>query len=420
MQAIMIDSEFAGFIAPLSDAEHQGLEADLQCNGCLTPLVVWNGLLVDGHNRYAICRKYDISFSVVELRVETRNEVKTWIVNNQLGRRNLNQFQRAELALRLEPMIAEMAKQNQGLRTDLLQNSVKSPNPINTQKATAAQAGISHDTVAKVKHIVAVADTPLKEQLRRGEVSINHAYSGLKRKERSAALVVSNRTFPEPISEIVGWYLGDWNEWVEKLPNESVALLLTDPYQTISSHSNRNAERHSALLKEHSEKAIQEFQDMLSQFHTKLRNDAHLLCFTDWKREPEVRLALEAAGYRLRGSLIWVKINQSNGTPNGSFAPKHERILHAVKGNPHLVQRFPDVLEVEIMPTDRHPSEKPLALLQTLIQATTECNELVADPFGGVASTLVAARGLDRKYWGCELDENYYNIGRDRLAGVES
>jgi len=100
----------------LSKEERSALEASILREGCLDPLKVMSGcaqdgtpqlLLVDGHNRYEICRKHNIPFNVVDVRepVEmVRNDIKIWVVKNQLGRRNLTDAQRTEYIGRLYNM----------------------------------------------------------------------------------------------------------------------------------------------------------------------------------------------------------------------------------------------------------------------------------------------------------------------------
>lgn len=77
------------------------------------------------------------------------------------------------------------------------------------------------------------------------------------------------------------------------------------------------------------------------------------------------------------------------------------------------------MLEAAKVPTDSHPTEKPVGLLRRLIEATTAEGQLVADPFGGVASTLVAAKVSGRRYWGAEIDEEYFKVGQRRLSVAE-
>jgi Skp family chaperone for outer membrane proteins len=72
------------------------------------------------------------------------------MINNQFGRRNLSNYQRSVLALELESVFSERAKENQGQRTDIKQISAESK-PIETRKELAKIANVSHDTIAKVK-----------------------------------------------------------------------------------------------------------------------------------------------------------------------------------------------------------------------------------------------------------------------------
>ena len=86
---LAVDPEFRDLIPPLNEEELKLLEESLVADGCESPLTVWNGVIIDGHNRYAICRKHDIPFSIQEKNFETREEVMLWMLRNQLGRRNL-------------------------------------------------------------------------------------------------------------------------------------------------------------------------------------------------------------------------------------------------------------------------------------------------------------------------------------------
>ena len=86
-----IDPEFKSLIPPLTDGEREHLTTNLLSNGCREPLVVWieERLLLDGHNRHEICTKHDIFYKIEEISLGDRQAAINWIVNNQLGRRNL-------------------------------------------------------------------------------------------------------------------------------------------------------------------------------------------------------------------------------------------------------------------------------------------------------------------------------------------
>ena len=93
---LKIDPEIQSKIPPLTDDEFKQLEENiLKAGKLLSPLIVWNNTLVDGHNRYAILQKHpEIYFSTMPLRFANREEALAWICKNQLGRRNLTPEQK--------------------------------------------------------------------------------------------------------------------------------------------------------------------------------------------------------------------------------------------------------------------------------------------------------------------------------------
>lgn len=94
---LKIDEQFKNLIRPLTNNERLQLEANILQDGCRDPLTIWNGIIVDGHNRYEICSKNDIPFTTVEKQFSCREEAISWICANQLGRRNLTQENRRYL-----------------------------------------------------------------------------------------------------------------------------------------------------------------------------------------------------------------------------------------------------------------------------------------------------------------------------------
>jgi ParB-like chromosome segregation protein Spo0J len=195
-EPLQIDPEFRALIPPLTTEERTLLEEGILRDGILAPLVVWRGqwIVLDGHNRLEIAQKHNLDYEVVEVDCADRETAKEWIIRNQLGRRNLQLFQRAELALLLEPYLKEKAKERQlsGLETSgkrgrkVLTNSSE---PIKTSHSTgtratraalAAAAGVSEDTIAKAKVIQEKATEEIKTALRSGETTLNKEYHKIK------------------------------------------------------------------------------------------------------------------------------------------------------------------------------------------------------------------------------------------------
>lgn len=175
---IMIDPEFKALIPALCTEDYEALEASLLKEGCRQPLVTWQDLLIDGHHRYAICKKHGIAFRIDTKKFESREKAMIWMIDNQLARRNLLVVQRVELALRKESMIAAQAKRNLvtstgGAAPRPLENSPKAA--IHTRDAVATAAGVSGNTVSKLKKIQKTAAPEVMSALHAGDISINAA-----------------------------------------------------------------------------------------------------------------------------------------------------------------------------------------------------------------------------------------------------
>lgn len=182
--SIFVNKELRDLIPPLSEEEFEQLEKNVVAEGIRDPLVVWkqpngNDMLIDGHNRFFISAHHaGIPFKTVSMDFANMDEAKRWIILNQFGRRNLSAYDRSVLALKLKPIIAEKAKENQANHTE--QGYQKSDKPVTTAKELAKVAGVSHDTIHKVETIQNSGDKELIRQVRGGETTINRAYQAVK------------------------------------------------------------------------------------------------------------------------------------------------------------------------------------------------------------------------------------------------
>jgi hypothetical protein len=175
---MQILQELESLIPPLSNEEFKQLERNILEEGIREPLITWNGILIDGHNRYRIAQEHEMNYETLEKEFENINRVKEWMINNQFGRRNLSNYQRSVLALQLEDVFREKAKENLKLsegKGKQISAEVK-VQPIETRQEVAKIANVSHDTIAKVKKIESVATPEVKARLNTGTMSINEAY----------------------------------------------------------------------------------------------------------------------------------------------------------------------------------------------------------------------------------------------------
>lgn len=208
-----INEEFAKLIPPLSSDELHNLEQSLLNEGCLHPLVIWNNTIIDGHHRYAICTKYDISFNVVEKsELETELDVKLWMINNQFSRRNLPTETKVALAYKFKEFEAEKAKERQlaSLKQFSEQEKVIEEDAVSslaqhyanghnqheekddlkscrgkTLEVIAKKAGVSTRTVEQYNTIQQQGTEEQKAKVAEGKSSINKVYTEIKQAKQS-------------------------------------------------------------------------------------------------------------------------------------------------------------------------------------------------------------------------------------------
>ena len=196
--SITIDKEFQSLIPPLTPKEFQQLEENCVKEGIRDALIVWkqpdgNDILIDGHNRWNISVKHGgIPFQIKRMEFPDRDAVKLWIIDNQIGRRNLNLYDKTNLEDQKRHILAEQAKKNIGgdHKSEEFQKSKdKNSCPLisrqekrenSTDYKIAKAAGTSEDTVRKVRAIRDSGDQKLINDVRSGETTINRAYQVVK------------------------------------------------------------------------------------------------------------------------------------------------------------------------------------------------------------------------------------------------
>src|SRR5690554_2008337 len=110
---LKINPEFEKLCRRLSTDEFDRLEKNIIECGCLDPILLWNGFIVDGHNRYTICKKHNIEFRIKSLAFDSKDDVMLYMIEHQLGRRNLSDLDKVALLAHKEPILKKQAKERQ-------------------------------------------------------------------------------------------------------------------------------------------------------------------------------------------------------------------------------------------------------------------------------------------------------------------
>lgn len=182
MTSLQIKDELRTYIDPLTPDEFEALERSILEEGCRDALVLWGDVLVDGHNRYAICTKHGIPFETVQnAKFQSMDDVRLWMIENHLGRRSVSDFQRGVLALRKKEILEQRARalQEQALSAPASDAPVSEVAPapvvIPNRQALARAARLSSNTLGQIEKIQKAAAPEVVRAVQSGEISINAA-----------------------------------------------------------------------------------------------------------------------------------------------------------------------------------------------------------------------------------------------------
>lgn len=189
MEKYRIDPELNEVLPKLSDADYKALENSLLADGYKgAPIMEWGDIIVDGHNRYEICNKYNIPYEVKSVEFTSKEEAIIWMVRQQLGRRSLTPLQRIQIVEKYKPFYKKRAKENMSLgggdKKSGLENST---NPISVEKKIdvreklAKDADVSTNTYSKGVKILESGNKELINETISGHKSINKAFNELKK-----------------------------------------------------------------------------------------------------------------------------------------------------------------------------------------------------------------------------------------------
>ncbi len=181
--------EMAELLPPLTGEQLAALEADILANGCYSPVIVNEDMvIVDGHNRQRLCEQHGLPYQMAVFSFADLLEAKQWALDTQKGRRNLDKWELGKIALRLKPDIEARAKANQSAGGQAFRPSEATEEglttlsnlpsaPISTRKELANTVGIGEVTMGKVMQIDEHAPPAVKEALDSGDLSINQGYN---------------------------------------------------------------------------------------------------------------------------------------------------------------------------------------------------------------------------------------------------
>lgn len=215
--------------------------------------------------------------------------------------------------------------------------------------------------------------------------------------------------------------LGDCLELLKDIPDGSVDMVLTDPPYGIDYQSQWKKNKADWMPKIKNDK--RPFTDFLPLIKRILSPSGCVMVFTRWDVQQQFIDGMNESDLRVKNVLIWDKEIHGMGDLKRAFASRYESIIFSSEKRFLFNGKRPqDIIKVRrVLPTElKHPNEKPVELLERLIEKCAKQDGVVLDPFMGSGSTGVACVNTNRQFIGIELDDGYFNIAKKRIKEAQA
>ena len=353
----MYQQPFKNLIPQLTHAEYEALEKSLTEEGLRENIILWGNVIVDGHNRYEICIKNNIPVRITQMKFDSENDAKLWLIDNQLSRRNITLAQRIGLVEAAQAIkeLKDKGKEQQGTRTDLLSPSDKRLKPINTQAEVAEQAGVSTGTVAAYDFVQEHGDKETQDKMTIGEISIKQSYQQTRKRKKVQAVEQKVKENSQKPSEGVDIFK----------TNKKYNIIYADPPWEHWMGGYKNATNHYKTM------PIEEICKLpVSNIADK---DCILFLWVTFPILEDAFGVIKAWGFKYSTcGFVWMKKNKngSNFFGLGNWTRANEELcLIAVKG--HTERLRTDISQIIESPVEEH-SKKPDIVREKIVQLVGE------------------------------------------------
>ena len=351
---LKIKKEFKELIPDLSAEEFKQLEDNCINDGIRDKLIIWEDYIIDGHNRFEIAGKHNLKFQTEEIAFDNEDEAKIFIINLQLGRRNLVEFVKIELMQKRKEILLKKGKEKMSEGGKGL--SIIGEPSHNTQKQLAKELKIGTNKLAQAEIVIKKATPEVKQKLRSGEISINNAYQDIKKNEKRNEVYKKEISYKENIKEVTEFYVDIFTT------DKKFNIVYADPCWQYWEGGEKNQSLHYPTM------TIQEIKDLPIE---KISDDNCILFI--WVTYPILIEALEVIkcwGFKYSTcGFVWVKKNKvadSYFFGNGAWTRADtELCLIATKGSiTRIDASISQIIDEKIM----GHSEKPKCIRDLILR----------------------------------------------------
>ena len=435
---IKINREYSKLVHPLSNLEYEALKKSTREDGLHYPIVINSkGEILDGHHRYKICTELDIPIKSEIRSFDNPMEEKRFVIDINLKRRQLNDFQKAELAYKLQDIYKEQARLRQLSKLknvkDKLSSSSSSSLGSNdhndnsiieeegkTIEIISKKNELSPKTYQRARTIIENGSEEVKEKLRSNKTTISKEYDkiqrDLKRQELLSRLNIqsqnNNNNFENTNYKLI---YGDFIEQSQKeIADSSIDLIFTDPPY---------GKEYLFLYEELAKLAVKVLKPTgsLVFFVGHIILDQVIRIFNDFSLTDNNTNSINLK--------YWWTLAVKHSGHHTKIHPRYvfaewKPLLWYVKGervnNLIVSNTIGDYIESTPPIKIEHEWQQSTVEANYVIKNLTIENQTVLDPMMGAGTTGIAALKLNRKFIGIEKDEESFEITKARILSNNS
>lgn len=387
---VKINPEYSKMLRPLTELKYSSIKEDIKLNGQWDPIKInQEGEILDGHHRFRICQELNIEPKTEVMSFSSKSAEKIFVKNSNRLRRQLNDFEEAEIAYSIEGDLRKTAGSNEP-------TGAKGRTAIIVSKET----GLSPATYKRAKKIIQEGSEAAKLKLRSGRSTIFKEYKKIQKEQERTER--SNEAAKIQIPEGCQLYQGDFNEVGRNIPDNSIPLILTDPPY---------GEEYLYLV------------ELYGKFASRVLKPGGSLVLIMGQYDLPFKLnTMEKYGLKY----VWQYCLHHNGphaqahTFGATIDVGWKPFIWFVKGEKTNATRvIKDFIDSEPPTKLMHDWEQSTKEAKHIIEGLTVENEIVLDCFMGSGTFGLAALRLNRKFIGIEIDPVHFSNAQRRLSPIK-
>ena len=393
---LSVSSEYDKLVFPMSSEEYNSLKESIKTNGLWIPILCNpEGVILDGHHRFRACIELEIKTKFAVREFDNKLLEKKFVIECNLKRRQLNDFQKTELGMALLAIEQELAKERR-IEHSQSNDPIGSDEPRGKARDIVAKnIGVSGTTFERARKIIEEAPEEVKKRLRENDIrtSITKEYKNLikadKKEKRQEQIKKLQINLPDKVTL--------HNSEFQKvfIEGNSVSLIITDPL--------------------YHEKDIQLYDDLAVHASRVLRDGGSLLCYAGHFAIGRIISMVESHGLKFQ----WPMAIIHGGPTAAIFGRKvlvgYMPMLWFVKGK-YEGEFVKDVVQSEFQGKELHEWAKSTVESDYFIKYMTIENEIVYDPFMGQGTFGVSAIKQNRQFIGCEINPEHFETAQKIIS----